>query len=70
MNFLGFSCFLKVGAERFLLSAVDFCYGNAKRRGFVVVVVVAVCGASGLFPGLHSGSHFPNKTRLYLAVKK
>lgn len=70
VTFLGFSCFLKVGAERCLLSAVDFCCGNAKRSWFFFVVVVAVCGASRLFPELHSASHFPNKTRLYLAVKK
>lgn len=40
-----------------------------KGDGYVGGGVVAGCEASGLFPDLHSGSHFPNKTRLYLAVK-
>lgn len=41
-----------------------------RQKELFFFVVVALCGASRLFPELHSASHFPNKTRLYLAVKK
>lgn len=47
-----------------------FLLWERQKEVFIFVVVVAVCGASRLFPELHSASHFPNKTRLYLAVKK
>lgn len=55
---------MKVVGESFLLAAVHFCYGNAKIRIFFVVV--AGIRASRLLPEFH----FPDKTRLYLAVKK